>query len=324
VNVLQCFATCCIELQLLKKKLHVSLYATLYALRIAGMLQAYVRDPNELFVQPQGGLAKKFHNVSFITDPAVMMHTVCVDWHNNIAKVYADASDVMNNVLARQMELPYRSMEREATAEEYVRETFEFLRRGHSLHHPSCHCLCKWRKNTEEYCSVGTTGQGRSIKDVERELGVRSLYGLVRAGGETLPLIQALVRFAGMTLYNNDISSPLCCVPPEIKTAKDILSAARALYPRPYIAMETCMGDLARLEAKGLVRLITLSENQYAVFWRDGCQQKAVDADIQKLWDQGARRVGDNTLRSARPSTTKTSISAPAKKKKKIHLVKCA
>ena len=281
------------------------------------MLKAYVRDPNELFVQHQSGLAKKFHNVAFTTDPDTIMHTVCVDWHNSVAKVYTDASDVMNNIPARQIALPFRATA--PTAEECVRETFDFLRRGHSLHHPSCHCICKWRKHAEEYCSVGTTGQGRSIKDVERELGVDSLYGLVCAGGETLPLIQALVRFAGMTLYNNnDISSPLCCVPPEITTADDIVSAARALYPRPYISMETCTGDLARLETKGLVRLIKISEKEYAVFWCDLCRQKAIDADIRKLWD-GARR----------PEAQRTLIDKQYRlplndkqKKKKIRLVK--
>ena len=264
------------------------------------MLQSYVRDPNELFVDPKcgragiagpcGGPAKKFNNVSFIAEPGVILHTVCVDWYNSTAKVYADASDMMNNIPARQIELPFRA--RETTAEECVRETFAFLIRGHSLHHQSCRCLCKWRPRSEDYCSVGTTGQGRSVKDVERELGVRSLYGLVSAGGETLPLIQVLVRFAGMTLYNNtDISSPLCCVPPEIKTEEDIVSAARALYPRPYISTETCMGDLARLEARGRVRLIEISDllharKEYAVFWcgQWQWQQKAVDADIQKLW----------------------------------------
>ena len=93
-----------------------------------------------------------------------------------------------------------------------------------------------------------------------------------------------------LTLYNNNyISSQTCCVPPEIKSAEDILAAARALYPRPYISTETCMGDLARLDAKGCVRLIavqsTAQRQEYAVFWRDNhIKQRAVDADIQKLW----------------------------------------
>ena len=298
------------------------------------MLQSYVRDPNELFVDPKccragpcGGPTKKFNNVSFITEPDVILHTVCVDWYNSTAKVYADASDMMNNIPSRQIELPFR--ERETTAEECVRGTFEFLLRGHSLHHQSCRCLCKWRRHSEDYCSVGTTGQGRSVKDVEHELGVRSLYGLVSAGGETLPLIQVLVRFAGMTLYNNTslqqhsttISSPLCCVPPEIKTEEDIVSAARALYPRPYISTETCMGDLARLEAKGRVRLIEISDmrparKEYAVFWCD-CgqwQQKAVDADIQKLW---GKMAAAHSI-SPRAAKGKPSQAAKAKSKKKL------
>ena len=276
-----------------EKKIASSMQVQVQASGFTGMqaLQSYVRDPNKLFVQPQpcGSLAKKFNNVSFVSDPDVILHTVCVDWYTSTAKVYADASDVLNNIPSRQIELPFRGSG-ETTAEECVRETFKFLMRGHSLHHQSCRCLCKWRRSSEDYCSVGTTGQGRSVKDVERELGVHSLYGLVSAGGETQPLIQVLVRLAGLTLYNNNyISSQTCCVPPEIKSAEDILAAARALYPRPYISTETCMGDLARLDAKGCVRLIavqsTAQRQEYAVFWRDNhIKQRAVDADIQKLW----------------------------------------
>jgi hypothetical protein len=309
-----------------KKKSQASPYESIASTRATSMLQSYVRDPNELFFQPQpcGSLAKKFNNVSFISEPDVILHTVCVDWYTSTAKVYADSSDVMNNIPSRQIELPFRASA--TTAEECVRETFQFLMRGHSLHHQSCRCLCKWRRSSDDYCSVSTTGQGRSVKDVERELGVRSLYGLVAAGGETLPLIQVLVRLAGMTLYNNNyISSHICCVPPEVKSAEDILSAARALYPRPYISTETSMGDLARLESKGCVRLIVLSgaqslEREYAVFWRDNkqWQQKAVDADIQKLWAT-VPHIAISQKHSISPKTTKKSNGKlPFKKKRKL------
>jgi hypothetical protein len=121
-----------------------------------------------------------------------------------------------------------------------------------------------------------------------------------------------------MTLYNNnDIYSPLCCVPPEITTADDIVSAARALYPRPYISMETGTGDLARLETKGLVRLIKISEKQYAVFWCDWCRQKAVDADIRKLW---GRTSIDKQYKRTLPLRTSEIDAVPDKKKKKIRL----
>jgi hypothetical protein len=273
------------------------------------MLKAFVRCPRDLFVQPGSdllGTRKKFHSVSFISAPDAIMHTVCVDWLNSVVTVFDDANDAMNNIPSQQRKLPLR--ETPPTATECVRETFEYLRRGHSLHHPACRC-----RDRGEYCSVGTTGQGRSIKDVERELGVCSLYGLVRAGGETLPLVQVLVRLAGMTLYdnNNALSSALCCVPTEINSADDILAAARALYPRPYIGSETGMGDLARLESRGLVRLIKLSEQQYAVFWCDWWPgQAAADADIRKLWDAAAPRA---------LSVQSSAIQSPKRAKKRPH-----
>jgi hypothetical protein len=270
------------------------------------MLKAYVRCPRDLFAQPCG-MQKKYHNVSFASAPDAIMHTVCVDWLNSAVTVFDDASDAMNNIPSQQRKLPLR--ETPPTATECVRETFEYLRRGHSLHHPACRC-----RDRGEYCSVGTTGQGRSIKDVERELGVCSLYGLVRAGGETLPLVQVLVRLAGMTLYdkNNALSSSLCCVPTEINTAADILAAARALYPRPYIGSETCLGDLARLESGGLVRLIKLSEQQYAVFWCDWWPvQAAVDADIRKLWDAAAPAAAEvqRAIQSPKRAKKKSRVS---------------
>jgi hypothetical protein len=245
------------------------------------MLSAYVRDPNKVFVQKQTKMLKKYHNVSLLTAPDELLHTVCVDWHSSTVKIFEDASDAMNNIPSDQQELPLSEIP--PTAEECVREAFEFLRRGHSLHHPACSCSCRWRSGC--YCAVGTTGQGRSVKDIERELGVCSLYGLVRAGGETLPLVEVLVRFAGMTLYRGGVlSSAVCCVPPEVTTAEDIVAAARSLYPRPYICTETCMGDLARLETQGDVRLIMISPQQYAVFWRNDDRQKPADADLRRLW----------------------------------------
>ncbi len=59
-----------------KKSLHATLYLEVPFHIHNKMLKAYVRDPNELFVQHQSGLAKKFHNVAFTTDPDTIMHTV--------------------------------------------------------------------------------------------------------------------------------------------------------------------------------------------------------------------------------------------------------
>lgn len=253
------------------------------------MLKAYIRDPSEMFVY-QSPLPRqsKYHNVVLAGDPASIIHnTVSVDWHNSTMKIFANTTDAINNVPSVPMcKLPFRTQP--PSAEQCVREAFEFLQRGHSIHHTECVCLQLQR------CTVGTTGQGRSIKDVERELAVSSLHDLVTAGGETIPLLEVLVRLAGMTLFKRDmLSSDLCCVPPEITTPHHILAASRALYPRPYITTETCLGGLASLEKKGVVRSIIIqatSPAQYAVFWRNTLNdyQQKTDADITSLWHRAA------------------------------------
>jgi hypothetical protein len=62
------------------------------------------------------------------------------------------------------------------------------------------------------------------------------------------------------------------------------------------------------------VRLIKISEKQYAVFWCDWCRQKAVDADIRKLW-------GHTSIDKQYKRTLPSEIDAVTdKKKKKIRL----
>jgi hypothetical protein len=73
------------------------------------------------------------------------------------------------------------------------------------------------------------------------------------------------------------------------------------------------------------VRLIVLSgaqslEREYAVFWRDNkqWQQKAVDADIQKLWAT-VPHIAISQKHSISPKTTKKSNGKlPFKKKRKL------
>ena len=227
-------------------------------------------------------------------------HSIAVDWYKGTVTGYLDSSDAINHVPSFTTTLPECAP---SNAEQYVRETFEFLRRGHSLFHPECRCRPRRRShelgfrlwhhdnNSDEYCSVGTTGQGRSVREIERELGVRSLYGLIMAGGEMMPLMQVLVRLAGLRLHTEAaavlLSSPICCIPPEIITGDHIVAAARALYPRAFVCTETCFGDLARLESTGILRVIPIASSPaMAVFWRPSDEHIRVDSDIQKLWHQ--------------------------------------
>ena len=305
-------------------------------------LQAYTRDPKALFSASSSSLSAAaassrrravrrhyYRNAVFAVDvglPAgTRMHTVAVDWHKGAVTAFADSNDAINNVPCfTGTVLPACEP---STADQYVRETFEFLRRGHSLFHPNCRCFPRRRahelgfalwgdtgsdsSSSEEeedqqqpgyigYCTVGTTGQGRSVREVELELGVRSLYGLVAAGGEMLPLMQVLVRLAGLHLHTEGLllSTPICCVPPEIVTGQHILAAARALYPRALVCGETCFGDLQRLKASGALRVLCIAANEagqksssYAVFWRPPYydrQWRRADRGVRQLWEQQA------------------------------------
>ena len=249
-----------------------------------------MRDPRALFGDSETVQKKCYRDATFAVDVSPTLpkgkpvHMVVVDWYKGVITAYADASDAMNNVPFFTGPMPLCDTQ---TAEHYVRETFRFLQRGHSLYHPECHC----RNNG--YCNVGTTGQGRSVREIEHELGVRSLYGLIEAGGELMPLMEVLVRLAGLRLHaSNFLSSPVCCVPPEIKTADHIVEAARALYPRALLCAETPFGDLARLKAKGILRVLCIeSTDQRAVFWCPPCPQCQVSADIRKLWESSVSKL---------------------------------
>ncbi len=282
------------------------------------MIQAYTRDPSALFLSvshtstllPCGREKQPVYYQDATLQPSndnnMMLklessphHTIAVDWYKGTVTGYLDSNDAINHVPSFTHRLPECPP---CDAEQYVRETFEFLRRGHSLYHPECRCRPRrrshelgfqlWDHNVDEYCTVGTTGQGRSLREIERELGVQSLYGLLMAGGELMPLMQVLVRLAGLQLHTDAtttvlLSSPICCIPPEIITGEHIVAAARALYPRAFVCAETCFGDLARLESAGVLRVIPIMASSVAaVFWRPPDEHLQVDSDIRNLWHE--------------------------------------
>lgn len=281
------------------------------------MLRAYTRDPAALFASATSSLAPASRNA---TQPvryrgAVLaidvgplaagarFHTVAVDWHKNTLAFFLDANDALNNVPCYSCGGEHLPDIPPCTAEQYVRETFQLLRRGHSLRHPQCAChsarardlgVPDDSKHTKNFihCTAGTRGEHRTLREVEWELGVRSLYGLIHAGGETQPLIQVLVRLAGFQLHADSISTPICCVPSNIQNADDIVLGARALYPRALVCADTRYGDLKRLAAQGAVRVLPLEGSaQSAVFWQppeyDGVW-KPVDADLRRMWHSSA------------------------------------
>ena len=234
------------------------------------------------------------------------VHMVRVDWHRCRASAYLCASDAMNGIEASSEELsdhfpPTAQSRIVATravagaayyeATEFVRETFQFLQRGHSLFHPQCKCPTVpreelgLRNSVWDTCTVGGYGAARSMPEIELELGVR--HSLVYAAGEVMPFFEALTRLARLEVNDAcELSSPLCCIPAALSCSEDILAAAKALFPRPVLCkQDTWSRDIEHLQTEGLVRVVPC-DSGVAVFWipRDKLTL-SVDQDIRALWN---------------------------------------
>ena len=302
------------------------------------VIQGFSRDPAELFAQAscaigqtmvqRGGDAGApssrvpqpvwYRNVRLLARPDALYYAVAVDWHAGMFCAFDDASDALNGVCDMPQELPAARAPEHADV--YVRETFGFLLRGHSLFHPRCRCtpprykalgiaMPEASSRTAPPCDLGTDGQPRSIRAIERELGVRSLRDTVRAGGVVLPLLEALVRFGGLThdRRRDTLSSPVCCVPAQIRSGGDVERAARVLWPRPYVfpiqSFDTITRSSLEAELQGLiarceVRVVNARmPGALAVFWNapykhleiggggDGCCD-----DVRAMWHESDRK----------------------------------
>jgi hypothetical protein len=161
-------------------------------------------------------------------------------------------------------------------------------------------------------CPAGSSGSMRSLREFETELGVRCLSGGVwlylpdtvdrhyYAAGQPndsdsnhkrrrkrapvqLPLLQILIELAGLTPVRDaeqtivGLSSPLCCIPHPIRSGLDVETAARVLFPRPYVfspgahdAVERVViqQTLTRLMQQRRIRMLRADvEGGWAIFW---------------------------------------------------------
>jgi hypothetical protein len=236
-----------------------------------------------------------------------------VDWYNTKIKIFLDSDDALNNIIY--FEGPFHIPCTPQLAEVYVSETFQFLARGHSIHHPLCTCLYQGGRHAElgiDYfrgygngcCPLQTDGRGKSIEDVALELGVSADFsGEVQVCSRIkMPLFDVLTKLGSLSFTApNLLSSPLCCVPLEIHSAKDILAAARAMYPRPFLLdygehasscfceTKSMLEDLDWLKTRSMVRVVPGQHpSTYSVFYCDLKKEKflssIVDQDIQKMW----------------------------------------
>ncbi len=152
-------------------------------------------------------------------------------------------------------------------------------------------------------CPAGSSGAPRTVGELASELGVRSLLGVVRLrrcrdtpttpkrarveqeeGG--VPLLQVLTELAGLRPIMDAqhpgtvaaLWSPACCVPQPIRSGVDVETAARVLWPRPYVFSPGAHPDalerseirqtLERLVQCRRIRLLPADlPGDWAVFW---------------------------------------------------------
>ena len=72
-------------------------------------------------------------NISFLP-------VVTVDWENGIATIYQSSEDALDNLVWEE-NFTFRIPSPPSLLEQYMKETVQFLERGHSLLNPACICL---------------------------------------------------------------------------------------------------------------------------------------------------------------------------------------
>ena len=269
------------------------------------MINAYSRQPSKLMGGGEGA-AKHAQPVSYrrarlISQPDRVYFETRVHWHTGDVVCFLDADDAMNNVPVAQFNMmkdtPELMKVAPQTCDQYVLEVFMFLRRGHSMLHPDCQCdhgLSFERalelgvgRPRQKGCLVPRDKTRKSLQDIALELNVQpDLAGLVQVTPtRRMPLLTALVQLAGMVLTPpHKLHSPLCCVPPCLTHADDIINAARIMAPLPFsVAGENALRLLRLLQHDARV-FILAGGGEHHVFWNEPAAVEVADADIRDLW----------------------------------------
>ena len=228
-------------------------------------LKAYSRNPNDIFsmVKMQEDLQiieprkNKYRNTKLKIQLSEQFpigfkpYETLLDWYNCNIKLFFDLDDSLNNIPC--YDGPFHVPSKVRSAEFYVEEVFKFLARGHSLYHPNC--LCKFcydrdralelglslntdnNNESSEICPIENFGQRQSLNAIALELGVNDIRGNIKVSDKIfMPLLDALIQFGGMILEDGIyLSCKLCCIPHQINSADDIIAAAKATSPKPYV-----------------------------------------------------------------------------------------
>ena len=261
-------------------------------------LEAFTRDPASLGLVGRGGDAQREQPVAYkhaALGDAKMTYEIRVNWHTNTAMGYADASDAINGVPCWELQDVRAPAPAIRTRDEYVREVFAFLQRGHSLLEPNCQCYCAPDRALElgvhayrrGVCLVPRCRQRRSFEEIALELHVRDIDG---GHIEGATLLFALTALAGMRITMAEskrryLHSTLCCISPMLHTADDLVHAAQIMAPLPF----TLPNDASTQRLLPFLRknrdVFILDERQ--LFYKKKMHHTA-DADIRALWNSTA------------------------------------
>ena len=258
-----------------------------------------------------------------------------INWHTGEIACFNDLDDALNHTPIMQTNYKVLVQPPPRTCEEYVKEVFAFLQRGHSMLHPECQChLAMSEERIKELgltsrrsavavqcCLVERKKERKTFEEIALELNVESLHGLIvdAVGGQEKKrsLLNVLIQLAGMVATQNCSSSeskrhylhsPLCCIPPFIETVDDIVQAARIMHPFPYVITEEKVViwlDFLKRDTRVLLLPIIISSslpNLCNVFWNNPPTIGGeVDNDIRQLWIQHAptTREEQNMMRRA-------------------------
>ena len=265
---------------------------------------------------------------------------VTVDWVHGGVVTFASYEDFVNRV-PHQTRADALAPTPPEHADVYVRETIAFLMRGHSLFHARCTCEppraraslgvntstnsqqqqqhppCEKKKRKRQppppacplllACNNHDDDRGATLKDIERELGVRDLRGCAlvhlgegRRAHHHVPLLRVLIELAGLrrlapdrlglpppsaTAGSNNKKKLALASPLLIRGAEHIEAMARRLAPRPYVYVpaefdavtQRLLGDqLCAAAAARRLRILQADNDNgdqqqqdkaYAIFW---------------------------------------------------------
>jgi hypothetical protein len=218
-----------------------------------------------------------------------------VNWHTGAVTCYLDASDAMNNVPFWEAVVVSECAVR--NRDEYVKETFAYLQRGHSLLDPECQC--NHGLSAERALELGVLPSGggvclvqrrkcqRRFDEIERELCISNIRGHLQEGNETLLYVLTVLAGLKVAVRDNNyyLYSDMCCIRADMATPEDVVHAARVMAPISYTThKEKILRFMPFLLSNNDITLISTSASDVQIFYTKCMLMNAADDEIKGLW----------------------------------------